>query len=88
MRTRAEHLGYSTAAYRGIGAIEIAAAGGILMGGTRPSTGMAAGTGPVLSMSGAVAGHLRRGDGIPEIAPAAGTALVAAMYTATPAGAS
>ncbi|MFE5286028.1 DoxX family protein [Nocardia sp. NPDC056611] len=88
MRKRAADLGYSTTAYRGIGAVEIVAAGGVLAGLTQPSIGMAAGAGLMLLMTGAVASHLRNGDGAVEIAPAAGSALVAAAYIATLVGTS
>ncbi|WP_327098541.1 DoxX family protein [Nocardia vinacea] len=83
MRKRAAHFGYSTAAYRGIGALEIAAAGGVLIGLTHPPIGVAAGIGLALLMAGAVAAHVRNGDGVPEFAPAAGTGLVALGYLAT-----
>ncbi|WP_054815655.1 DoxX family protein [Nocardia arizonensis] len=73
MRERAAHLGYSTAAYRGIGAGEILAAGGVLLGSVRPVIGRTAG---------AAACHLRNGDGATEIAPATGAALVTAAYVA------
>ncbi|WP_431969903.1 DoxX family protein [Nocardia sp. bgisy134] len=88
MRERAEHLGFTTTAYRGIGALEIAAAGGVLLGFVLPWTGIAAGTGLTLLMAGAVVTHLRNGDGVPEIAPAAATALVAVGYVVTLAGVS
>ncbi|MFB8005137.1 DoxX family protein [Nocardia sp. NPDC056000] len=88
MRERAAHLGYSTTAYRGIGAVELVAAGGVLLGSVRPAIGRAAGAGLVLLMTGAVASHLRNGDGTTEIAPAAGTALLAAAYVATLTGGS
>ncbi|MET9030051.1 DoxX family protein [Nocardia sp. NPDC004168] len=83
MRERAAHLGYSTTAYRGIGAVELLAAGGVLLGPVRPAIGRAAVAGLVLLMTGAVASHLRNGDGTTEIAPAAGAAAVATAYVAT-----
>ncbi|MGW5517565.1 DoxX family protein [Nocardia africana] len=88
MRERAAHLGYSTTAYRGIDAVELVAAGGVLLGPVRPAIGRAAGAGLVLLMAGAIASHLRNGDGTTDIAPAAGTALVAAAYVATLTGGS
>lgn len=87
MRRRAEQLGYSTAAYRGIGAVEVAAAGGVLLGHVYPSIGVAAGGGLVLLMAGAIASHLRNNDGPKEIAPAAVSAVVAVTYVVTLAGA-
>ncbi|WP_228824367.1 DoxX family protein [Nocardia blacklockiae] len=86
MRRRAERLGYSTAAYRGIGAVEAAAAGGVLLGLAFPSIGVAAGSGLVLLMAGAIAAHLRNNDGPTEIAPAAVSAVVAVTYVVTLAG--
>lgn len=88
MRERAAHLGYSTTAYRGIGAVEILAASGVLAGLVRPAIGRAAGAGLVLLMTVAVASLLRNGDGTTEIAPATGTALIAAAYVATVTGGS
>ncbi|QLY28109.1 DoxX family protein [Nocardia huaxiensis] len=88
MRKRAEQLGYSTAAYRGIGALEVAAAGGVLLGLAYPVIGVAAGGGLVLLMAGAIASHLRNHDGPKEIAPAAVSAVVSAVYVATLVGAS
>jgi hypothetical protein len=86
MRERARHLGYSTAAYRGIGAIEIAAAAGVLLGPVRPALGRSAGAGLMLLMAGALASHLRNGDGAADLAPAAVTAVAAAAYVVTVAG--
>ncbi|WP_431956951.1 DoxX family protein [Nocardia lijiangensis] len=86
MRQRAEHLGYTTTAYRGIGALEIVAAGGVLLGFVLPAIGIAAGTGLTLLMCGAVVTHLRNGDGLPDLAPAAVTALAAAGYVVTLSG--
>ncbi|WP_280364119.1 DoxX family protein [Nocardia wallacei] len=87
MRKRADHLGFSTAAYRGIGALELAAGGGVLLGLAYPSIGVAAGGGLVLLMAGAIASHLRNNDGPTEIAPAAVSAVVAVTYVVTLAGA-
>ncbi|MEU6581552.1 DoxX family protein [Nocardia sp. NPDC046763] len=88
MRERAARLGYSTAAYRAIGALEIAGASGLLIGPARPPIGIAAGIGLALLMAGAVAAHLRNGDGVAEYAPAAGTGLVTLGYLAVLAGVS
>ncbi|MFC9437357.1 invasion protein [Nocardia sp. NPDC057030] len=76
---RAAHLGYPTAGYRGIGAVGLVAAGGVLRGPVRPAIGR---SGMVRLMIGAVAGPRRNGGGTTEIAPAAGTTLdVAATVT-------
>lgn len=83
MRKRAAHVGYSTAAYRRIGAVEVAAGGGVLLGFVYPAIGVAAGSGLVLLLTAAIATHLRKGDGPVEIAPAAVSAVVAVAYVAT-----
>ena len=70
MRGRAEHVGYSVEAYRGIGAIELLAALGILVGAAVPVIGVVAATGLVLLLAGAVVTHLRNGDSFRELAPA------------------
>ncbi|MFE3188423.1 DoxX family protein [Nocardia sp. NPDC059240] len=88
MRERAEHLDYTTTAYRGIGAVEIVAAGGVLAGLAFPSIGMAAGTGLTLLMGGAVASHVRNGDGVQLFAPAVGSGLASLAYTLVLAGVS
>ncbi|MFQ6398726.1 DoxX family protein [Nocardia sp. KC 131] len=88
MRKRADHLGFTTAAYRGIGALEVAAGAGVLLGFARPWIGVAAGTGLALLMAGAVVSHLRNGDGASEFAPAAVTGLASVAYVVTLAGVS
>lgn len=70
MRERAHHVGFSVAAYRRIGTLEVLAALGILLGAAVPVIGVLAATGLVLLLAGAVVTHLRNGDGIKEIAPA------------------
>ena len=70
MRGRAEHVGYSVDAYRGIGVLELLAALGILVGAVVPVIGVVAATGLVLLLGGAVVTHLRNGDGFRELAPA------------------
>lgn len=70
MRVRAEHVGYSVAAYRRIGALEILGVTGVLVGVVLPVVGAAAGIGLVLLLVGAILTHLRNGDGPKEIAPA------------------
>ncbi|MGW5109902.1 DoxX family protein [Nocardia sp. NPDC004123] len=88
MRERAARLGYSTAAYRGIGALEIAGASGLLIGLARPPIGIAAGIGLALLMTGAVVAHVRNGDGVAEYAPAVVTGLVTLGYLAALSGVS
>ncbi|MGV9665995.1 DoxX family protein [Nocardia niigatensis] len=87
MRERAEHLGFTTTAYRIIGALEVAAAVGVLAGLASPSVGIAAGIGLTVLMTGAMAAHLRNRDGAMEIAPAVVTGVVAVAYSAALAGA-
>lgn len=70
MRARAEHVGYSVAAYRRIGVLEILGVVGVLIGAVVPAVGVVAGLGLVLLLGGAVITHLRNGDGITAIAPA------------------
>jgi DoxX-like family len=70
MRARAQHVGFSVDAYRKIGALEVLAALGILVGITVPVIGALAATGLVLMLGGAVVVHLRNGDGLRELAPA------------------
>ncbi|NKY88504.1 DoxX family protein [Nocardia veterana] len=86
MRERPAHLGYSTTALRGIGAVELLAAGGVLLGPSRPAIGRAAGAGLLLLMAGAVAGHLRNRDRTVDLGSAAPTGVFAAAYVATEVG--
>ncbi|WP_406274876.1 DoxX family protein [Nocardia sp. NBC_00881] len=86
MRSRATHLGFAAAAFRGIGAAEIAGAAGLLVGISWPVVGAAAGTGLVLLLTGAVVAHLRADDGIHAVVPALITGLVSIGYLATLSG--
>ena len=70
MRARAQHVGLSVDDYRRIGALEILAVLGILVGAAVPVIGVLAATGLVLLLGGAAITHLRNGDGIRELAPA------------------
>ena len=80
MRGRAEHVGYSVDAYRGIGVMEILAAVGILVGAVFPVIGVVAATGLVLLLAGALVAHLRNGDGFRELAPALVLGVVAVAF--------
>ncbi|HSO92107.1 MAG TPA: DoxX family protein [Arthrobacter sp.] len=71
MPARAAHLGFNSAAYKRIGALELIAALGLLLGLGEARIGLAAAVGLVLLMTGACVAHLRNGDGPREIAPAA-----------------
>lgn len=70
MRTRAAHVGLSVAAYRVIGALEVAGAVGLVAGTVVPVLRMLAALGLVLLLVGAVVAHLRARDGLKEMVPA------------------
>ena len=83
MRARAQHVGLGVGAYRRIGALEILAVLGILVGAAVPLIGVLAATGLVLLLGGAVIAHLRTGDGIRELAPALVLGAVAVAFIAS-----
>lgn len=70
MRARAAHVGLSVTAYRGIGALEVAGAVGLVAGTAVPVLRMLAALGLVLLLVGAVVAHLRVKDGLKEMVPA------------------
>jgi uncharacterized membrane protein YphA (DoxX/SURF4 family) len=70
MQTRAAHVGFTVDAYRGIGALEVAGAIGLLVGAAVPLLRALAALGLLLLLMGAVATHLRVKDGIREAVPA------------------
>ena len=70
MRTRAEHVGFGVSAYRRIGALEVLAVVGLLVGAFAPVIGALAAAGLLMLLGGAFVVHLRNGDGVREIAPA------------------
>lgn len=80
MRARAEHVGFSVSAYRRIGALEILAIAGLLVGGFVPMIGALAAAGLLLLLGGAVLAHLRSGDGVREVAPAVVFGVVTLTY--------
>jgi hypothetical protein len=80
MRDRAAHVGYSVAAYRRIGALELLAAVGILVGAAVPVIGALAALGLMVLLGGAFLVHLRNGDGAREVAPALVLGLVALAF--------
>lgn len=82
MRERAAHVGMSVSTYRGIGALEVAGAVGLLIGGLVPAVGAAAGTGLLLLMVGAVVTHLRNGDGLRAMMPALLVGVLIVAYLA------
>ena len=70
MRARAAHVGFSVAAYRRIGLLEILGVLGVLVGALLPVIGVLAAAGLLLLLGGAMIAHLRSGDGPRELAPA------------------
>jgi uncharacterized membrane protein YphA (DoxX/SURF4 family) len=78
-RDEATHLGIPRTGYVVIGALEIAAAIGLLVGLARPLLGIAAAGGLVLMMAGAVLTHLRAGDRTAAMAPALAVGATAAL---------
>lgn len=77
MRARAEHLGYSTGAFRAVGLLELAGAVGLVVGLVWMPLGLAAAVGLVALLAGAVVSHARVGDPVTAMVPA----LVAAAVT-------
>ncbi|MFG2059274.1 DoxX family protein [Micromonospora sp. NPDC048930] len=80
MRELAAEAGFSVAAYRRIGLLEVAGAVGLLVGLLAPLFGVLAGAGLLLLLTGALAVHLRKGDGPQKYAPALVCGLLAAAY--------
>jgi uncharacterized membrane protein YphA (DoxX/SURF4 family) len=79
MRARAEHVGFSVAAYRRIGLLEVLAVLGLLVGVFVPVVAALAAAGLLMLLGGAFVVHLRNGDGLREIAPS----LVLGLVTLT-----
>jgi DoxX-like family len=80
MRARAEHVGFSVPAYRRIGFLEVLAVLGLLAGAFVPVIWMLAGVGILFLLGGALVVHLRNGDGVREIVPAAVLGLVTLSF--------
>jgi hypothetical protein len=80
MRSRARHAGFSVAAYRRIGMLELLAAVGLLVGLALPVIGVLSAIGLLLLLGGAVLVHLRNRDGVREMVPALVLALVAISF--------
>lgn len=78
MTEGAEHLGYSVKAFQVIGALEVAAAGGLVTGLFWEPLGIAAATGLVLLLIGAVISHRRAGDDVKVFLPPLVLTLVSA----------
>lgn len=79
MRTNAAHLDFPYPAWRGIGALEVAGAAGLLVGLAWAPLGVAAAIGLTVLMIGAAAAHLRHGDPVAAAMPAMVLALVAVL---------
>jgi len=82
MQARAAHVGFSVAAYRRIGVLEVAGAVGVLAGLIRPLLGGLAGVGLLLLLAGAMVTHVRNHDGPREVAPAVVCVVLVAGYLA------
>lgn len=82
MRELATEAGFSVAAYRRLGVLEVAGAVGLLIGLAVPLIGALAGTGLLLLLAGALVVHLRKGDGPQKYAPAVVCGLLVAVYLA------
>lgn len=80
MRAKAEHVGFSVAAYRRIGLLEVLAVVGLLVGAFVPVIGALAAAGLLLLLGGALVAHLRNGDSLRETAPAVVLGLVTLCY--------
>ena len=86
MREKAQHVGFSVAAYRRIGLLEVIAVLGLLVGAVVPVIGALAGVGLLVLLGGALVAHLRNGDGLREIAPALILGLLTLLYVLLMAG--
>jgi hypothetical protein len=82
MRALAAEAGFSTAAYRRIGVLEVAGAAGVALGTVVPLLGALAGAGLLLLLAGALFTHLRHGDGPRAASPAVACAALVAGYLA------
>ncbi|MGW3119506.1 DoxX family protein [Streptomyces sp. NPDC001107] len=81
-RELAAETGFSVAAYRRIGALQLAGAAGVALGLAMPLLGGLAGAGLLLLLAGAVVVHLRKGDPVAKFVPAAVCAALVASYLA------
>ena len=76
-RAHAEHLGVSVALDRAIGAAEMAAAVGLVLGLAFPALSLISGAGVFLLMCGAIGYHAKAKDNLLTMAPAVITAVFA-----------
>lgn len=84
----AAHAGFTTSAYRLIGALELAGAIGVATGPVLPLLGELAALGLLLLLAGAVTTHVRKGDGPPKLVPAVACAALVVWYLVLLAGGS
>ncbi|WP_028804935.1 DoxX family protein [Streptomyces sp. 142MFCol3.1] len=82
----AAHAGFTTSAYRLIGALELAGVIGVATGPVLPLLGELAGLGLLMLLAGAVTTHVRKGDGPPKLVPAVACAALVAWYLVLLAG--
>ncbi|MFE4824267.1 DoxX family protein [Streptomyces sp. NPDC056704] len=76
----AAETGFSVAAYRRIGVLQLAGGAGAALGLAVPPLGGLAGVGLLLLLAGAVIVHLRKGDPVAKFVPAAVCAVLVASY--------
>ncbi|RPE38532.1 DoxX-like protein [Streptomyces sp. Ag109_O5-1] len=76
----AADAGFTTAAYRMIGTLELAGAVGVALGPALPLYGGLAGAGLLILLTGAVTTHVRKRDGLPKLVPAVVCAALVAWY--------
>ena len=80
IRELAAEVGFSTAAYRRIGLLEVAGAIGLLIGLIEPLIGVLAGAGLLVLLGGAVVTHIRNGQGAARFAPALVCGVLVVIY--------
>ncbi|MGY4979387.1 DoxX family protein [Streptomyces sp. 900105755] len=76
----AAETGFSVAAYRRIGVLQLAGVTGVALGPAVPLLGGLAGAGLLLLLAGAAVVHLRKGDPVAKFVPAALCAVPVAAY--------
>lgn len=81
-RELAAEVGFSVAAYRRIGVLQLAGVAGVTLGLAMPPLGGLAGAGLLLLLAGAVVVHLRNGDPVAKVAPAVACAALVTSYLA------
>lgn len=81
-REMAAHAGFSVAAYRRIGVLEVAGAIGVALGPVVPLFGGLAGAGLLLLLAGALTTHARNHDAAGKLVPAMVCGLLVAGYLA------